>query len=132
MDLVEISGLRFLQINLRKSSSANENAIDFAIKNNIDILLVQDLHISNDNLIYLPVSCPCYLSLNKSAGIILMNGLLIHIKTVSLGNSVFINVTMKDFDLLVGLQYSAPRKNPIYNNGQMFFQRQKPNHWRRL
>ena len=99
-----------LQINLRKSSTANHTAITYAISNKIDIL-IQDPLISNNNLTFLPSCFPVYFSSLFSAGIVVMNMNLVHIKTMAFDNSVFVNFSFEDKNIIIGSQYMAPSKD---------------------
>ena len=103
--------ISILQINLRKSSTANHTAITYAILNKIDIILIQDPHISNNNLTFLPSSFSVYFSSFFTAGIVVMNTNLIHIMTKSFENSVFVNFTFEDKNVIIGSQYTAPSKD---------------------
>ena len=96
-----------LQINLRKSNTANHTAITYAITNKIDIMLIQDPHISNKNLTT-PSCFSVYFSFRYSAGIVVMNTNLVHIKTMAFDNSVFVNFSFEDKNIIIGSQYTAP------------------------
>ena len=107
--------ISILQINLRKSSTANYTAIAFALTNKIDILLVQDPHISKNKLTYLPLAYSTYFSNSFTSGIVILNTKMTHIKTISFENSVFVNVFFKEKNVIFGSQYIAPSQNLDYD-----------------
>ena len=92
------------------------NAMNYAFKNNIDIILYQDPHVIYNGtgklFSHLPQRWINYFSTTCSLGIIITNRNIVHLLTKALENSGFINITLQEKNnIIIGSKYSAISKN---------------------
>lgn len=107
-DLVLIS---VLQINLNHTKAANQLAAQYALQNEIDILLIQDPYVFQTGLLGFPLGWKHYPSQNKKAWIVITNPKILTTPLKTTFSSVFILINQKPFLTVVGSQYIPPSDN---------------------
>lgn len=101
----------FVQINLHHCNDANDALVRYAISNNIDILICQDIYLSEGVAVGIPPEWPIFFSTNKNAAIILTNSDYALIRNLELENSVTVSLTVNNDSIYICSQYSPPEND---------------------
>jgi hypothetical protein len=104
----DLNKIKFLQINLNHTKTATQLVAQYALQNNLDILLLQDPYVYNTNLLGFPQNWRYYHSTNLKAWIIIINPRLLITPIAPNFSSIFIYLNQHPHLIVVGSQYISP------------------------
>lgn len=106
-----VGGIRIVQVNLHHCRDANDAVSDYAIANNINIILCQDPYVLDGVASGIPTDWPVYFSGLLNSAIIITNKDYAVISSLVLDNTIVISLNVLDKVVYIGSQYSPPSGN---------------------
>lgn len=100
-----------MQVNLHHCSDASDALVQYVLSNNIDLVLCQDIYVSDDAAPGIPPDWPIYFSLRYNSAIIITNRDYAVISNLALDNSITISLNVNDDVIFICSQYSPPNND---------------------
>lgn len=105
---LNINTIKIVQLNLQNCIASTPNLVEYALSNNLDIILYQDIYRKNNMVVGYPAQWRIFTSLSGSSGIFVLNNSLLCLVKLRFDNSVFINIQTSSGSILLGSIYSSP------------------------